>query len=54
VAYYKPNDKIINPKLMLRFDCKQINHIKITRLPITGGDSIPDSATIPSIDIMGL
>lgn len=24
-AYYKPNDKVVNPKLILRFNCKAIN-----------------------------
>ena len=27
VAYYSKFDKVINPKLMLRFDCRQINDI---------------------------
>jgi len=26
-SYYTPNDKVINPKMILRFDCKQINAI---------------------------
>ena len=24
VSYYRPKDKVINPKLIMRFDCKQI------------------------------
>lgn len=33
VAYYNKYDKIINPKLILRFDCHQINDIQVLRLP---------------------
>jgi hypothetical protein len=33
VAYYSKYDKVVNPKLMLRFDCRQINDIQILRLP---------------------
>jgi hypothetical protein len=33
VAYYSKFDKVINPKLVMRFDCKQINDIQILRLP---------------------
>ena len=27
VAYYSKFDKVINPKLVMRFDCKQINDL---------------------------
>jgi len=33
-AYYKPEDRLINPKLILKFDCKVTNHIQTLRLPI--------------------
>lgn len=33
-AYYTPYDKLINPKMILRFDCKQINSIQVLRIPI--------------------
>jgi hypothetical protein len=39
VAYYSKFDKVINPKLMLRFDCRQINDIQILRLPNKTGHS---------------
>lgn len=34
VAYYNKYDKMINPKLILRFDCHVINDIQVLRLPI--------------------
>ena len=33
-AYYSKFDKMVNPKLMLRFDCRAINDIQVLRLPI--------------------
>jgi hypothetical protein len=32
VAYYSKNDKAINPKLMLRFDCHKINEMQCVKL----------------------
>jgi hypothetical protein len=32
MAYYNKIDKAINPKFILRFDCRQINEIKVLRL----------------------
>lgn len=39
VAWYNKNDKLINPKLIMRFDCKQINDIQILRLPVKDANS---------------
>lgn len=33
-AYYYKNDKILNPKLILRFECHQINDMQCIRLPV--------------------
>ena len=41
MAYYKNNDKIINPKLMLRFECKAINHLQVMRLPVSVDETAP-------------
>ena len=32
VAYYSKNDKAINPKLMMRFDCHKINEMQCVKL----------------------
>ena len=32
VAYYSKEDKILNPKLIMRFDCHKINDIQCIKL----------------------
>ena len=41
VAYYSKNDKAINPKLMMRFDCHKINEMQCVKLieKVNGDDA---------------
>lgn len=45
VAFYKNNDKSINPRLMLRFDAKQIVAMQVLRLPNVLGANDVAAAT---------
>ena len=46
VAYYSKNDKSINPKLMMRFDCHKINEMQCVHLIEKTGSGTDDGGNV--------